>query len=89
MQTPQIPNVPMIDDEGKLTDVWRRWFADFFEQFQINLNEEGFRIPIAPSVNVDQYIGQNYVGNIVYDSDRGAFVANVNGSLYTVNLTAV
>jgi len=89
MQTPQIPNDPIADEKGMLTDVWRRWLADFAEQFQINLNDEGFRIPIAPSVNIDQYVGQNYVGNIVYDSGRNAFVANVNGALYTVNLTAV
>ena len=92
MQIFQVPNGPLtIERNGKkyIAEEWQKTFSDLFQQLQRELGPELFLIPQQPSTTVDTKTGMVNLGALMYDTTRSAFVGNINGALYTFNVTAI
>jgi hypothetical protein len=89
MQIFNLPNSALVDDKKMITTEWQKTFSDLYQQAQRELGNAGFLIPPQPSANVDQLVGNKLSGNLVLDTGRSALIININGALYSINVTAI
>jgi len=89
MQIFNLPNGDLVSKDGKIKDEWQKSFSSLFQQAQRELGTEGFLIPSQQAATVDVKSGVENSGLLVVDIDRNALVINLNGVLYTVNVTAI
>jgi hypothetical protein len=80
-----VSSTPLIDKDGKITDMWRTVFNQLFQQLQQNASNAGLVAPNQTTVNISQFTTKN--GAMFYDADIHAMKVCINGAIKTFNLT--
>jgi hypothetical protein len=73
MKIPNLIDIPVVGQDGKLTDPWRQILTQLFTELQKNVSNEGFIIPQQPTANITTLSSQQSIGAILYNSDTDKF----------------
>lgn len=80
MQIPNFINCRVVDENGNWTPEWQNIMTQLLTETQINLSNEGYRIPQLTSADIANLTDlQKSNGNIVYNTDIQDFEGNRNG----------
>jgi hypothetical protein len=85
---PDLPRDPqVIDENGKMTEIWKWYFQSLTLALQTNFNPEGILVPSQSAANIALLTGIQSSANILYDSTNNEFKGNKNGTWFTFTLT--
>lgn len=66
--TPNYTEMQVVDKDGKFTPTWRGIMQQLLTQLQINLSDNGFRIPNKISDDIKELKTSSTTGTLLYDS---------------------
>lgn len=79
MNIPNFIDTQVVDKEGRLTPVWRQILTQLITELQINVSDEGFKVPAQTTANITALSNTGSNRAIVYNSDTNKFFACENG----------
>ena len=80
MNIPNFINTRMVDDKGYLTPEWSNILTQLITELQLNLSNEGYRLPLVPTLQINQLVAvEKSIGNMLYDSTTNEAKVNING----------
>ncbi len=87
MNIPNFINSRVIDENGYFTPEWRNLMTQMLTEQQINLGNEGYKIPQQPTTNINNLTDvDKSTASIVYDSTTNTFKGNEAGVWKTFTL---
>lgn len=87
MLIPNYPNTAMTDGNGNITPDWQNTLTQLLTQLQLNLSNEGYKLPQLNSDQIDGLTDSSKsMGNMVYDSTTNEFKVNINGTWRVVQV---
>lgn len=90
MIVPTIPETPQVlDENGRLNDIWYNFFLQFTQLLRQNFGTEGLIVPAQPTSNIVQLTDPSKTpsGTMLYDTTLNEFKGNVAGVFKTFTLT--
>lgn len=89
MKIYNLPDSPLVDENGVLQSDWKTWFIQLQQSMQANLSDDGYIVPSLSSDAVDLFDTAEKQGNLILDSGRDSLVVTINGTLYKLDMTPV
>jgi hypothetical protein len=94
MKVPNYFTTKFVDDQGYLTPEYQVFFQDLITQMQINLSDEGFRIPQQTTATIAQLKSSFnsqpkpnvYFGDLLYDSTTDEAKINIAGTFKVIQV---
>lgn len=88
MQIPNLPVGKVVDENGEMTSDWINFMSQLITELQLNLNNEGYRLPSQTTANINDLLDVNKsTGAMVYDRDTNEFKVNIAGVWRVVTVT--
>lgn len=88
MQIPNLPIGPVTNENGEMTSDWINFMSQLITELQLNLNNEGYRLPPQTTANINDLVdADKSTGAMVYDSDTNEFKVNIAGVWRVVTVT--
>jgi hypothetical protein len=82
MNIPNFEDSKIVDENGRLTPVWRNILNQLFTELQTNASEEGLYVPVLSSQAIEQL--ESSTGALVYNSDTKKFMCCEDGAWKTI-----
>lgn len=80
MNIPNMPNENVSDADGNISSEWVNFFSQLITELQLNLNNEGYKLPIQETNTINQLVDPSKsLGAMIYDSDTDEFKVNIAG----------
>lgn len=77
MNIPSVPNAPMVDKNGNISDNWRIFMEQMIGQLQVNVSDDGYITPFRDENDIAQLNKQASEGGLLYSTDAKSVKANV------------
>lgn len=87
MKIPNFEDIPLVNNDGKLTNEWRQILTQLFQQMQKNLSDEGLIAPSQSTANIAQLATTAKNGALFNDIDTDDLKVILNGLVKTVTVT--
>jgi hypothetical protein len=84
MNIQSIRNLKVADKDGKIHPEFFSFLAQFIQQLQINLSDQGYKLPMQTTDTINQLNTDLSTGAIVYDKVTHEVKVNLNGVFKTV-----
>lgn len=80
MNLPNFINTKLVDENGYLTPEWSNILTQLITELQLNLSNEGYRLPQLKTAQITQLTAPDKsLGNMVYDLTTNEMKVNING----------
>ncbi len=87
MMIPNVLNTKIADENGNLTDEWMLLITQLVTELQLNLNNEGYKLPQLETVDINKLTDvDKSKGAMIYDSTTNQMKVNINGTWRVVQV---
>lgn len=84
---PNVLNTKIADENGNLTDEWMLLITQLVTELQLNLNNEGYKLPQLETVDINKLTDvDKSKGAMIYDSTTNQMKVNINGTWRVVQV---
>lgn len=80
MKTPNFIEEKLVDENGKLSPIWRNIFISLFDEMTENLSDEGIKAPHQTTLNITKLNTTDSTGKFLYDTDLKKAFINIDGT---------
>jgi hypothetical protein len=87
MNIPFVPKEPLVDGNGYVSQVWRRYFNSLSSELQKHVSDEGYYTPRQTTATVEKLSNDKSRGGLLYDSDKELIHINNDGKYHPVQTT--
>jgi hypothetical protein len=78
----------LVDQNGVMTSEWSNFMTQLVTELQLNLNNEGYKLPSQSTVNINDLTdADKSTGAMIYDADTNEFKVNIAGTWKVVTVT--
>lgn len=84
MNIPNFQNSKVVDEKGMLTAEWANIFQQLFTELQINVSNEGYKVPQQTTTTISTLNNTNSTSALIYDSTLDELKVNLNGVFKTI-----
>lgn len=87
MMIPNIPNMPIVEKDGNCSPEWWLFFTQLTTELQLNLSNQGFKLPALTTVEINALDPTIANGNMVLDTTLNQMKVALNGAWRVVTVT--
>lgn len=86
MMIPNFFNGRFVDERGYLLPEWQNFFQQLITQLQLNLSDEGYKLPQLPTATIAKIDNAASTGAILYDNTTDEAKVNIAGTFRVIQV---
>ena len=86
MNIPNFFNTQFVDEKGYLKPEFQNFFQQLITQLQLNLSDEGYRLPQQPTTTITKLDNAASTAVILYDNTTDEAKVNIAGTFRVIQV---